>query len=83
MYHSLVESELHDGKLSVRSTKLLANSRISEQGTTEKLSKFWMQLDQYTKETVAGLRRGDFHVASGKADEVFKIFEKEGLNDAW
>jgi len=62
---------------------LVESELHDEQGTTETLSKFWMPLDQYTKETVAGLRRGDIHVASGKADEVFKIFEKEGLNDAW
>lgn len=44
-------------------------------GTTEKLSKFWMPLDEYTKVTMEGLRRGDPHVACGMADQLFKRFD--------
>ncbi|KAJ6509253.1 hypothetical protein C8R47DRAFT_1097952 [Mycena vitilis] len=62
---------------------LVESELHDEQGTTEQLSKFWMPLDQYTKETIDGLRRGDSHIASGRADEVLKQFQKEGLNDPW
>ncbi|KAJ6574824.1 hypothetical protein B0H19DRAFT_1125922 [Mycena capillaripes] len=62
---------------------LVESELHDEQGTTPALSKFWMPLDQYTKETVDGLRKGQTHVASGKADEVVKHFEREGLNGPW
>ncbi len=46
------------------------------EGTTEKLSKIWMPLDQYTKETVEGLQRGDHVVASGNAKIAYEKFEQ-------
>jgi len=44
-------------------------------GTTEALSKFWMPLEQYTKETVAGLQRGDQFITCGTATDVFNKYE--------
>ncbi|KAJ7139843.1 NAD(P)-binding protein [Mycena epipterygia] len=56
----LVESELHD-----------------EQGTTERLSKIWMPLAEYTEKTMDGLRRkGETHVAVGRAETIFKRLQE-------
>jgi len=59
---------------------LVESELHDEQGTTERLSKFWMPLAEYTKLTVEGLRRGDIHVVSGNAAELLEKFEREGLN---
>ncbi|KAF8126109.1 hypothetical protein K438DRAFT_1088717 [Mycena galopus ATCC 62051] len=50
------------------------------QDTLERLTKFWMPLDEYTKLTMDGLRKGDDHIAVGSAAELMERFEKEGLN---
>jgi short-subunit dehydrogenase involved in D-alanine esterification of teichoic acids len=59
---------------------LVESELHDEQGTTERLSKFWMPLDEYTKLTMDGLRKGDHHVAAGSAAKILERFEKEGLN---
>lgn len=43
--------------------------------TTEKLSKFWMPLDEYTKANIEGLQTGDLYIAAGTASEAFKCFD--------
>ncbi|KAF7339706.1 hypothetical protein MSAN_02186000 [Mycena sanguinolenta] len=58
---------------------LVESELHDEQGTTEKLSKFWMPLDEYTELTVDGLRKGDIHVSSGHAATVLERYEKAGL----
>lgn len=45
-------------------------------GTTERLSKFWMPLDEYTKTTMEGLRRGDKHITCGVVLDTYKRFEE-------
>ncbi|KAJ7042526.1 hypothetical protein C8F04DRAFT_1076216, partial [Mycena alexandri] len=62
---------------------LVESELHDEQGTTEMLSKFWMPLDEYTKTTIEGLRRGDIHVAAGAAAAVVKRFADAGLNDSF
>jgi hypothetical protein len=34
-----------------------------------------MPLDEYTKVTMEGLRKGDPHISCGMADQVFKRFD--------
>ncbi|KAI3612165.1 short-chain dehydrogenase oxidoreductase [Moniliophthora roreri] len=46
------------------------------EGTTEKLSKFWMPLSQYIPETVQGLQNGEPQISSGPAKVAVKKFEK-------
>ncbi|RDB28387.1 putative oxidoreductase DltE [Hypsizygus marmoreus] len=45
--------------------------------TTEKLSRFWMPLDEYTKITLEGLRRGDPYISAGASEDAFRRFEVE------
>jgi len=59
---------------------LVESELHDEQGTTEMLSKFWMPLDEYTKLTMDGLRKGDIHIASGASAKFLEKFEREGLN---
>jgi len=54
---------------------LVESELHDEQGTTAMLSKFWMPLDEYTKKTMDGLRKGDEQVAVGMAANVLKRFE--------
>lgn len=49
------------------------------QGTTPKLSKFWLPLDKFTEETMAGLCRGDLHICPGDTKEKWEKFEKGKL----
>ncbi|KAF9056364.1 hypothetical protein BJ165DRAFT_505577 [Panaeolus papilionaceus] len=44
-------------------------------GTTDKLSKFWMPLDEYIKVTVEGLRKGDKFIAAGLSQVSFEKFD--------
>ena len=46
------------------------------QGNTSNFSKFWMPLDEYTSETMAGLERGDLLVGAGGVNEAIAVFEK-------
>ncbi|KAJ7225814.1 hypothetical protein GGX14DRAFT_641191 [Mycena pura] len=54
---------------------LVESELHDEQGTTERLSKFWMPLDEYTEKTMQGLRKGDIHIAAGRAEETLKRFQ--------
>ncbi|KAJ7357082.1 hypothetical protein DFH08DRAFT_473503 [Mycena albidolilacea] len=77
-----LRKQLEDTKVNVLEIipPLVESELHDEQGTTERLSKFWMPLDEYTKLTVDGLRKGDIHIAAGRAAEVLEKFEKGGLN---
>ncbi|KAF7339901.1 hypothetical protein MVEN_01907400 [Mycena venus] len=77
-----LRSQLADTKINVVEIlpPLVESELHDEQGTTERLSKFWMPLDEYTKLTVDGLRKGDIHVAAGVVVKLLEKFEKEGLN---
>ncbi|KAF9059537.1 hypothetical protein BDP27DRAFT_1195378, partial [Rhodocollybia butyracea] len=58
------------------SPPLVESELHDAEGTTEKLSKFWMPLDAYTKETIEGLQRGDSVVSSGMAKFAYEKFEQ-------
>ncbi|KAL0567174.1 hypothetical protein V5O48_014824 [Marasmius crinis-equi] len=47
------------------------------EGTTEKLSKFWMPLNEYIPLTLEGLQKGEPHVSCSNAAVAFERFEKE------
>ncbi len=51
-------------------------ARLTDQGTTPVLSKFWMPLEEYTKHTIEGLVRGDPEVAVGMSAAVLEKYEK-------
>ncbi|KAJ7462669.1 hypothetical protein B0H11DRAFT_1815674 [Mycena galericulata] len=54
---------------------LVESELHDEQGTTPMLSKFWMPLDEYTKKTMDGLKKGGDQIAVGTAEIVLKRFE--------
>ncbi|KAL0067642.1 hypothetical protein AAF712_005357 [Marasmius tenuissimus] len=56
---------------------LVESELHDHEGTTEKLSKFWMPLDQYVALTLEGLQKGEPHVSCGAAAAAFDRFEKE------
>lgn len=45
-------------------------------GTTEKLSKFWMPLDEFTNATMEGLKTGAAYIPVGRAAQVYERFEE-------
>ena len=51
----------------------------SVEGTTQRLSKFWIPLEEYTKVTVEGLVRGDPYVPAGRVVDDHKKFEEGKL----
>lgn len=50
--------------------------RILAEGTTGALSRFWMPLEEYTKETIEGLQRGVNVVCSGMSKNIYEKFEQ-------
>jgi len=46
------------------------------EGTTERLSKMWMPLDEFTEIVITGLVNGDSHITAGMATQAFDRFEK-------
>lgn len=49
----------------------------SAYGTTEQLSKFWIPLSEYTKNTMEGLREGDHVISMSLPKTLYTKFEKE------
>ncbi|KAG1773129.1 hypothetical protein EDD22DRAFT_767489 [Suillus occidentalis] len=52
------------------------------EGTTQRLSNFWLSLEEYTKVTMEGLVRGDPYVPAGMVVEQHKKFEEGKLEAA-
>jgi len=80
--HSLCISlrvQLEESNVSVIeiSPPLVESELHDTEGTTEALSKFWVPLDVYTKDTIEGLQRGDSVVCSGIAQTSYEKYEKE------
>jgi hypothetical protein len=48
--------------------------RILDAGTTGLLSKIWMPLDEFTRDTIAGLSSDDMVVTTGSSTEVYKKY---------
>jgi len=61
---------------------LVESELHDHQGTTPKLSKFWMSLSDFTKEAMAGLVRGDTQIPVGMSVEQWKTFEDGKLERA-
>ncbi|KAK1231842.1 hypothetical protein PQX77_005056 [Marasmius sp. AFHP31] len=61
----------------ITSFSLVESELHDFEGTSEKLSKFWMPLDQYVALTLEGLQKGEPHVTCGAAATAFDRFEKE------
>ena len=75
---SLVESELHDRELSLfADMSIVMDSKISDQGMSERLSKFWMPLSEFTTLTMAALERGDEEIAIGSSAQEYEKYEKD------
>jgi nitrate/TMAO reductase-like tetraheme cytochrome c subunit len=49
------------------------------EGTTQRLSNFWIPLEEYTKVTMDGLVRGDPYVPAGRVVDEHKKFEEGKL----
>ncbi|KAF7416470.1 hypothetical protein PC9H_002736 [Pleurotus ostreatus] len=45
------------------------------EGTTERLSKIWMPLDEYIRVTMDGLKKGDVHISAGASLAGLEKFE--------
>jgi hypothetical protein len=52
------------------------------EGTTQRLSNFWLSLEEYTKVTMEGLVRGDPYVPAGLVVDQHKQFEEGKLEAA-
>lgn len=76
-YFRLVESELHDGQLCYTNSLLLIHNLLADAGTTDKLTKLWMPLDEYIDITMQGLRNGDTIISTGKSLSLYEKFDKE------
>ncbi|KAF5377419.1 hypothetical protein D9757_009713 [Collybiopsis confluens] len=79
--HSFCNSlrvQLEDTGISVIeiSPPLVESELHDVEGTTEALSKFWVPLGVYTKDTIEGLQRGDNVVCSGMAKMAYEKFEQ-------
>ncbi|TFY61938.1 hypothetical protein EVJ58_g4200 [Rhodofomes roseus] len=58
---------------------LVESELHDHQGTTPALSKLWMPLDEFTKEAMEGLQRGDVEIPVGKSAQQWEAFEKGKL----
>jgi len=47
--------------------------------STERLAKFWIPLDEYTKTTMEGLKAGEGHISTGLSRTAFQNFEEGKL----
>lgn len=58
---------------------LVESELHDHQGTTPKLAKFWLPLDEFTKQAMEGLKRGDVEIPVGSALGQWNKFEKGKL----
>ncbi|THU94844.1 NAD(P)-binding protein [Dendrothele bispora CBS 962.96] len=83
------KAALHSYTMSLRAQLQSANIHVAEivpplveselhdaEGTTERLSKFWMPLDEFTNTVMEGLKKGDTVVAAGNAKTHYEQFEQ-------
>jgi len=54
---------------------LVESELHDQQGTTAKLSKMWMPLDEFTTLAMDGLKRGDLQIPIGMAKKHYDDFE--------
>ncbi|KZT75184.1 NAD(P)-binding protein [Daedalea quercina L-15889] len=82
--HSLtlsLHNQLSDTKVKVAEIfpPLVESELHDHQGTTPKLSKMWLPLEDFTKEAMEGLKRGDVQIPVGRVKQQWDIFEKGKL----
>lgn len=82
--YRLVESELHDRscRFLLRDMHRISHHDFTDQGTTERLSKVWMPLADFTKEAMDGLKRGDDAIPVGLVRSQWETHEKGKLEKA-
>lgn len=51
-----------------------------DEGTTERLSKIWMPLDEFTNTVMDGLKRGDPQIAAGMSKKQYEKYEQDKLS---
>jgi hypothetical protein len=61
----------------IQERSLFSKMVFSAYGTTEKLSKFWIPLSEFTKVTMEGLHKGDHFISMSGAKTLFEKFEQE------
>ncbi|KAF7971827.1 hypothetical protein HWV62_19833 [Athelia sp. TMB] len=77
IFPPLVESELHDREYTMPFGELPFNhAEAIDQGTTDKLSRIWMPVEEFTGLAMDGLKRGDVQIPVGNAKDSFEKFEK-------
>jgi len=61
----------------------VTDGTISDQGMSERFSKFWMPLSEFTPMTMAALERGDEEIAIGSSAQEYEKYEKnkQGIID--
>ncbi|KDR85184.1 hypothetical protein GALMADRAFT_233857 [Galerina marginata CBS 339.88] len=77
-FSTSLRAQLHDTNVHVMEIipPLVESELHDAYGTTERLSKFWMPLDEFTKTTMEGLRRGDNHIPAGQSKVAFEKYEQ-------
>lgn len=51
-----------------------------DERTTERLSKIWMPLDEFTNTVMDGLKRGDSQIAAGMSKKQYEKYEQDKLS---
>jgi len=87
--YSATKAALHSFSLSLRAQLHDTNVHVLElipplveselhdvSGTTEKLSKFWMPLDEFTEAAVEGFRKGVHNILVGPSKSSFEKYEQ-------
>ena len=57
----------------------MSHHESPDQGTTERLSKVWMPLADFTTEAMDGLKRGDPQIPVGLVKQQWEVHEKGKL----
>jgi len=75
--------QLRDTKVKVMEIfpPLVESELHDHQGTTPRLSKVWMSLEDFTKEALEGLKRGDVEIPVGMVKRQWETFEKGKLEN--
>ncbi|OCB87119.1 hypothetical protein A7U60_g5854 [Sanghuangporus baumii] len=74
---SLSDTNVHIMEIMPPVISMGSDGLLTEQGTTEAISKNWMPLDEFTKYTMEGLQRGDFNIVVPSMKEIWNNVEAE------
>ncbi|KAF8167913.1 hypothetical protein B0H34DRAFT_683640 [Crassisporium funariophilum] len=77
-FSTSLRAQLHDTNIHILEIipPLVESELHDAYGTTEKLSKSWMPLEEFIKITMKGLRNGDHHICPGTSQSQFDKFDK-------